>query len=175
MGLVYLKSNKSDLQLEVYCDAAFACEKERKSSTGFVVFLNGCCIAWGSKKQPIVTLSTTESEYVALSHGIKECIGLKQLLLELGFDVGKVIVHEDNQAAQHVAEGKGVSHRSRHIDLRYHWIREQVQKDIVQILFCATAVMVADLITKPLPQDKFNLFVTRLGLCRVGVSERATL
>ncbi|OWZ12871.1 hypothetical protein PHMEG_00013899 [Phytophthora megakarya] len=168
-------SSKRDLQLEVYCDAAFACEKERKLSKGFVVFLNGCCIAWGSKKQPIVTLSTTESEYVALAHGIKECIGLKQLIHELGFDVGNVIVHVDNQAAQHVAEGKGASQRSRHIDLRYHWVREQVQKDIVQISYRATAVMVADLFTKPLSHNKFNLFVMQLGLCRVGVSGRATL
>ncbi|KAF4032212.1 putative DNA-directed DNA polymerase [Phytophthora infestans] len=66
------------------------------------------------------------SSYTALAYGIKECIGLKQLLLELGFDVGKIIVHEENQAAQHVAEGKDVSQRSRHIDLRYHWMREQV-------------------------------------------------
>ncbi|GMF46601.1 unnamed protein product [Phytophthora fragariaefolia] len=127
MGMVYRRSTNRELQLEVYCDAAFACERERKLSTGFVVFLNGCCISWGSKKQQIVTLSTTESESVALAHGIKECIGLKQLLLELGFDVDKVLAHEDSQAAQHVAEGKGVSQRSRHIDLHYHWIREKVQ------------------------------------------------
>ncbi|EEY55079.1 uncharacterized protein PITG_19945 [Phytophthora infestans T30-4] len=85
-----------------------------------------------------------------------ECIGLKPLLLELGLDVGKLIVHEDNQAAQHVAKGKG---RSRHIDLRYHWVREQVQRRIIQIRY-----------------SKFNTFITtRLGMGRVGVSERATL
>lgn len=171
MGLEYRQSGTNKLQLDVYCDAAFACEKERKSSTGFVVFLYGCCVAWGSKRQPIVTLSTTESEHVVLTHGIKECIGLKQLLLELGYDVGKVLVREDNQAAQHIAEGKGVSQRSRHIDLRYHWVREQVQRDVIQICYCATAVMVADLFTKPLAQPKFSAFVTRLGRCRVGVLE----
>lgn len=73
MGLVYERRG-ADITLEVFCDAAFACERESKSSTGYVVMLNGCCVAWGSKKQPIVTLSTTESEYVALNYGVQEAM-----------------------------------------------------------------------------------------------------
>ncbi|GMF43790.1 unnamed protein product [Phytophthora fragariaefolia] len=126
----------------------------------------------GPKKQSLVTLSSTESEYVTLTHGTKECIGLKQLFVEHGMDVGKITVHEDNQAAQHLAEGKGVRQRSRHIDVLYHWTREQIKKVVIELRYCPTAVMVVDHFTKPLAQPKFDAFVKELGMCRVGVLEQ---
>lgn len=81
--------------------------------------------------------------------------------------MGVVTVHEDNQGAQHLAEGKAVTQRSRHIDVRYHWIREQVKLGEVKVHYCATAVMVADMITKPLGRQKFEAFRDKLGVRRV--------
>ncbi|OWZ09946.1 Integrase, catalytic core protein [Phytophthora megakarya] len=124
--------------LVVYCDAAFAVERERKSSTGFAIFYDGNLVEWGSKKQSTVTLSSTESEYIAMATAVQECIGIKMVLKDLGMDVEVVTVFEDNQGAQHLAESKAVTQRSRHIDTKYHWLREQVQQNELHVKYCPT-------------------------------------
>ncbi|KAI9908341.1 hypothetical protein PsorP6_002827 [Peronosclerospora sorghi] len=103
----------------------FAVERERKSSTGFAIFYDGNLVEWGSKKQGTVTLSSTEAEYIAMATGLQECIGIMMVLKDLGIVTKNIVVMEDNQGAQHLAESKGVTQRSRHIDTKYHWLREK--------------------------------------------------
>ncbi|GMF20631.1 unnamed protein product [Phytophthora fragariaefolia] len=78
---------------------------------------------WESKKRFMVTLSTTESDYIAMATEVQECIGLKVVLMDIGVSVEEIAVMEDKQGAQHFAENKGVTQRTRHIDTKYHWSR----------------------------------------------------
>ncbi|KAI9915099.1 hypothetical protein PsorP6_006935 [Peronosclerospora sorghi] len=136
--------------LVVYCDAAFAVERERKSSTGFAIFYDGNLVEWGSKEQGTLTLSSTEAEYIAMATGLQECIGIMLVLKDLGIVIESTVVMEDNQGAQHLAESKGVTQRSRHIDTKYHWLREKVSDGLVRIQYCTTSEMIAGHFTKPL-------------------------
>ncbi|KAI9918954.1 hypothetical protein PsorP6_011913 [Peronosclerospora sorghi] len=124
-GLVIRDGTEHD-GLVVYRDAAFAVERERKYSTGFAIFYDGNLVEWGSKKQGTVTLSSTEDEYITMATGLQECIGIMLVLKDLGIVTKNIVVMEDNQGARHLAESKGVTQRSRHIDTKYHWLREKV-------------------------------------------------
>ncbi|KAH9119154.1 hypothetical protein LEN26_011775 [Aphanomyces euteiches] len=159
--LVYKRSDSADEGFVVYVDSAFENESDRKSSTGFAIFYRGCLVSWGTKRQPIVTLSTTEAEYVAMVYAAQECIGLKNIMCELGFDE-KIILYEDNRGAICLAESEGITQRSKHIDLRYHGIREQVKRKTITIAHVATNDMIADHYTKPLGQVKFQKFRSKL-------------
>ncbi|KAI9918764.1 hypothetical protein PsorP6_012192 [Peronosclerospora sorghi] len=112
----------------------FAVERESKSSTGFSIFYDGNLVEWGLKKQGTVTLSSTEAEYIAMATGLHECIGIMLVLKELGIVTKNIVVMEDNQGAQHLAESKGVTQRSRHIDTKYHWLREKVSDGLTILL-----------------------------------------
>ncbi|OWZ09396.1 polyprotein [Phytophthora megakarya] len=169
-GLAYKSSAAKGLT--VYCDAAFAVERNAKSATGYAIFYDGCLIEWGSKKQSMVTLSSTEAEYIAMGSGVQECIGISLVLKDLGLEVDHITVFEDNQGAQHLAESKAVTQRSRHIDTKYHWLREKVKEGHIRIKYCPTAEMIADHFTKALGVTKFQYFRDRLAVRRVGVLER---
>lgn len=168
-GLTFKQNRDVEDGLVVYCDAAFAVERNSRSSTGFAIFYNGNLVEWGSKKQDLVTLSSTEAEYVAMTQGVQECIALKLVLKDIGIPVPKLLVKEDNQGAQHIAENKGTTQRSRHIDTKYHWLREKVATQEVEVQYCPTGEMVADHFTKPLGRAKFVYFREQLGIRRVGV------
>ncbi|KAI9917229.1 hypothetical protein PsorP6_012412 [Peronosclerospora sorghi] len=98
-GLVIRDGAEHD-GLVVYCNAAFA-------STGFAIFYDGNLVEWGSKKQGTVTLSSTEAEYIAMATGLQDCIGIMLVLKDLGIVAKNIVVMEDNQGAQHLAESKG--------------------------------------------------------------------
>ncbi|KAF4037147.1 putative retrovirus-related Pol polyprotein from transposon TNT 1-94 [Phytophthora infestans] len=117
----------------------------------------------------MVTLSSTESEYIAMSSGVQECIGLNSVLDDLGFAAEAILVMEDNQGAQHLAESKSVTQRFRHISTKYHWVREKVSSNEVRVQYCPTNEMVTDHFTKPLGRVKFEYFRDCLGVHRVGV------
>ncbi|OWZ11962.1 Copia-type Reverse transcriptase [Phytophthora megakarya] len=104
-----------------------------------------------------------------MSTGVQECIGLNMILKDLGLEVKGILVMEDNQGAQHLAESKAMTQCSRHINTKYHWLREKVALHEVRIQYCPTSEMVADLFTKPLGTVKFEQFRDDLGVRRVGV------
>jgi hypothetical protein len=175
-GLVF--SRNEDIARDgfvVYCDAPFAVERGRKSSTGYAICYNANLVDWGSKKPTMVTLSSTESEYVAMAAAVQECIGLKMVLKDIGMPVGPIVMMEDNQGAQHLAECKGVTQRSRHIDTKYHWLREKVASGDVRVQYCPTSEMEAGHFTKPLGRTKFERFRSALGVRRVGVGDEPLL
>ncbi|KAL2088069.1 hypothetical protein ACEWY4_016897 [Coilia grayii] len=142
-------------------------QDDRRSTTGNVFLLGGGAVSWLSKKQATVALSTAEAEYVALSQAAQECTWLTRLLSVLGMDATPVVILEDNQGA--IAIGKNpVDHsRTKHIDIRYHYIRECVQKGQIQLQYCPTDDMKADILTKPLAKQKFEYLRREIGLCNV--------
>lgn len=172
--LRYLQSTKShslifsrngNYKIEGYVDADWASNKiDRKSYTGYVFKLSGCAISWKSIKQRTVALSSTEAEYMALSEASKEAIHLRNLLSELTGKLSCIIVYNDNQSALKLATNPVFHNRSKHIDVRYHFIREIIHENLINVEYLPTDEMIADILTKGLGSIKHNKFVVGLGL-----------
>lgn len=149
-----------------FSDADWAGDQDdRRSTTGNVFLLGGGAVSWLSKKQSTVALSTAEAEYVALSQAAQECTWLRRLLSDLGMDATPVVILEDNQGAIAIAKNPVDHSRTKHIDIRYHYIRECVQNGQIQLQYCPTDDMKADILTKPLVRQKFEYLRSEIGLC----------
>ncbi|XP_048615895.1 LRR receptor-like serine/threonine-protein kinase GSO1 [Brassica napus] len=154
-GLYY--SISDDYKLVGYSDSDWGGDvDDRKSTSGFVFFIGETAFTWMSKKQPIVTLSTCEAEYVAATSCVCHAIWLRNLLKELNLpqeEPTKIFV--DNRSAIALAKNPVFHDRSKHIDTRYHYIRECVTKMDVQLEYVKTNDQVADIFTKPLKREDF--------------------
>jgi hypothetical protein len=162
--LVYLSDPK---ELVGYSDASYAPNSEdRKSISGYLFQMNGAAISWKSKKQPIVSLSSMEAEYIAITAAIKEAKWLAKLEEELLLKTKKtkMTIFEDNQSTIKTAKNEIHTDRSKHIDVRYHFVREQIQVGAIDIRYCPTGEMTADLMTKALGATKHAKFSESLGL-----------
>jgi len=127
--------------------------QQRRSTSGFVLMLNGAAVSWSVKRQTSVALSTCEAEYVALVEAVKEVVWMRLLLSELGFKQDSAtIVFEDNQSTIRVAENPVLHGRSKHIDIRFHYTRQVVAENVVSLVYLDTRRMLADIFTKPLPE-----------------------
>ena len=160
-------SGSGDGELIGYSDADWAGDIEsRRSTSGYVFVLNGGCISWRSKKQRTVALSSTEAEYMALSEATQEAVWLKAFMRELGQDAGNsaLTVYEDNQGAIALAKNPEFHKRTKHIDIRYHFVREKVEDGQMQLEYCSTQEMLADLMTKPIAAAQFDTLRTKLGI-----------
>ena len=110
---------------------------------------------WQSRKQSIVALSSTEAEYIAAATAVKELIWLQSIISELKYTLRlPSILYSDNQSCIALSENPKHHDRSKHIDLRYHFLREKVQSQLLQLMFISTATMPADILTKSLPKLK---------------------
>jgi transposase InsO family protein len=149
-----------------YCDADYAgCYDTRRSTTGYVFKLMGGVVSWSSKLQPTVAVSTTEAEYMAAAHAVKEALWLRKLSSDLGVAEAKpVTIRCDNQAALSLLHNPITSARSKHIDVQYHFARERVERGEVSFTYCSTDSNVADGLTKILPGVKHAKFLQGLGL-----------
>ena len=158
-GLVFTKSDK--LQLIGYSDSDWANSPDRKSISGYCFTLNekGPLISWKSKKQQNVALSTCESEYYAMVLASQEANFLSQLLSDMqGEQRTSVILHVDNQGSIELAKNPVFHQRSKHISIKYHYIRSQVANKNVILSYIPTAENCADLFTKPITRAKLSKF-----------------
>ena len=127
LGLWYPKGQ--ELNVLGYCDADFAgCRVERKSTSGSCIFLRGCLISWNSKKQNSITLSTTEAEYVGSGTCIAQILWIKSQLEDYGISLEKIPVMCDNTSAINIAKNPIVHSRTKHIEIRHHFIRDHITK-----------------------------------------------
>jgi hypothetical protein len=154
--------------LQGYCDADYARDiVDRKSVTGHLFTLNGGPVTWTSTKQRCVATSTTESEYIALSEACKQGQWLRALLRELqrttllGEDLA-VPIFSDNQACIALAKDPVAHSRTKHIDVRYHYIKELVTGGKVSVDYCPTEDMTIDVLTKPLALQAFQRYREKL-------------
>lgn len=147
-----LTYKKSDSELVGYSDADWASDTtDRKSTTGYVFMLSCGPICWSSKKQPTIALSSTEAEYMALTNTIQEAIWLNGLKSELLHCSPKsIVIYGDNKGAIDLCKNAKYQARTKHIDVKHHFIRDHVQKETVQVLQVGTKEMVADVFTKGL-------------------------
>src|SRR6266702_4985986 len=153
--------------LEGFTDADGATQEHRRAISGYVFLIDGSAISWSLRKQELVTLSTAEAEYVAAMHAAKEAIWLRKLLGELFPNLlVPTSLYCDNQATLKLATDNNYHARTKHIDLRFHFIRQTIASGALKLLYCPTEDMVADILTKALPKWKVVALVTALGMRR---------
>lgn len=152
--------------LVAYSDADWAGDQDsRKSTTGFVFFFGGGPVAWVSRRQTSVSLSSMEAEYLALSETCQELIWFRRLMADLGEpQQGATIVYEDNQSCLCFVNLEKTNKRSKHIDTKQHFIKDLCDRGEVKLVYCPTEKMTADVLTKPLGTVKFRGFLESLGL-----------
>ena len=144
--------------MKAFCDSDFAGDKDtRISVTGFVIYVMGALISWRSRGQKSVTLSSSEAEYVALSEVCAEIMFIKQVLEFLKMKVElPIVVHVDNVGAIYLASNATTSQRTRHIDVRYHFVRDYVEDGVVQIVFVRSEDNDADMFTKNVSKEVYK-------------------
>jgi len=150
-----------------YVDADWAGDKvDRKSYTGYTYFLAGGPISRRSEKQRSVALSSTEAEYMALSSACKEAILMRRLINEIGCadEQTPIILYGDNLSSQALAKNPAHHSRTKHIDIRYHFVRQVVKERQVLLKYKCTNEMIADILTKNLPKKKYVEFTEMLHL-----------
>jgi transposase InsO family protein len=151
-----------------YTDADGASHEHRHAISGYAFLIDGGAISWQSRKQEIVTLSTAEAEYVATTHAAKEAIWLRRLIFELfTISPSPTTLFCDNQAAIKLATEDNFHARTKHIDIRYHFIRQVITDNTLTLIYCPTDDMTADILTKSLPKWKVSTHICTLGLRRV--------
>ena len=147
-----------------YADASFANQDEGRSTSGYVFISFGGAITWGSKKQTVIALSTTEAEYVALSEAGREAVWLLGLYQELGFQQRAALLMGDNDGSLTLAVNPKFHRRTKHIQLRYHWIREKVRSGTIDLMDVRDPQNHADELTKALSPDKHERHANCMGL-----------
>ena len=138
------------IRLFGFADADYGRERDfRRNTTGTVLMINDTAVAWASRRQHLTATSSMESEYMAAAECAKDVLFVRNLLRSLGFIINSpTIIYEDNEAAQHLIENQQLNKRSRHIDLRFHFIRHQVFAGHLAIVHIDTKRQLADIFTK---------------------------
>lgn len=151
-----------------YADADWAENREeRKSNSGFVFKVFGGTVSWSCRKQSCVALSSTEAEFIALAEACQEAVWIKRLLQDLNETPNNpIVIFEDNQSCIKLVHNEKFSNRSKHIDTKYHFVKDYVGKNIVTCKYCPTEDMVADLLTKPLTASRITFLRNKCGLGR---------
>jgi hypothetical protein len=147
--------------MTVFTDSDWAGNKDNRISIiGYIIFLLGASILWKSKAQKLVSLSSTEAEYYALSEAAKEIKFVVQILLSMGIPVQlPIIVRVDNMGAIFMSENASATSRTKHVDTRYHFVREFVEDGFIRIVFVRTVDNVLDYFTKNVTGDIYDAHV----------------
>ena len=163
MGLRYPK--ETSMELTAYADADHAgCQDTRRSTSGGAQFLGNKLVSWSSKKQMSTSISSTEAEYIAMSSCCSQILWMRSQLSDYGFKFNKIPMYCDNKSAIALCCNNVQHSRSKHIDIRHHFIREQVEKGVVELYFVKTEYQLADIFTKALPRERFEFILPRLGM-----------
>jgi len=165
-SLGILLSHGPTYDLLAYCDADWAsCTHSRKSVSGFVVFLGDTLIAWKSKKQATISLSSAEAEYRSLRRLVAELSWLSRLLHELGLsNITPIPVKCDSMAAMYIAKNPVFHERTKHIEIDCHFVRHKLMEGLIQLSFVPTKNQLADLLTKPLTGQQHHSILSKLGV-----------
>lgn len=153
-----------------YADANWAESRlDRKSNSGFVFKFLGGVVSWSCKRQTCVALSSTEAEFIALSEACKEAQWIRRILEDLHQPQhSPTLIYEDNQSCLKLIEEEHFSRRSKHIDVRYYFVKDYIDKGLVSCKYCSTENMIADLLTKPLSANRIAFLRNK---CRVKLFE----
>lgn len=161
-----LKYAKTELNLSGYTDSDWAGNSEnRKSTSGCCFTLRSAMISWFSRKQSSVAQSSTEAEYIAASMGAREVVWLRKLLFGLfGKHLPPTIIYCDNKSCIKLSLNPVLHNRSKHIEIPYHYVRDMVEKDVIELKYISTENQIADTLTKPLAKTKVEHLCKELGV-----------
>ena len=165
-GLIYNTPNSTS-GLQIYADADGMSLNNRKVVSGYAFILNGTAVSWLSKQQEIVSLSTTEAEYIVLTYAAKETIWFCNFLSKLISPITFLFsIYNNNQSAISLAHAElsQFHARTKHINIQYYFIHEKIRDGLLNITYCLTNKMAADIFTKPLSSYKFKPLICILGL-----------
>nr|GEY38524.1 retrovirus-related Pol polyprotein from transposon TNT 1-94 [Tanacetum cinerariifolium] len=162
-GLWYLKD--SSVALTTFADADHAgCQDTRRSTSGSLQFLGDRLVSWSSKSQKNATISSTEAEYISLSGCCAQILWMRSQLTDYGLGFNKIPMYCDNKSVIALCCNNVQHSRSKHIDLRYHFIKEQVENGVIKLYFVNTEYQLADLFTKALGRDRIEFLINKLGM-----------
>ena len=152
--------------LRVYSDSDFAGDTDtRKSVSGFVIYLCGAVMAWRSKGQRSVSLSSTEAEYIAISEVAMEILYVAGILKFLGVPLEyPITVNVDNIDAIYLSKNATTGSRTKHIDTRYHFVREYIEDGVIKVIFVRSEDNHADIFTKNLNTESFGKHCDAIGM-----------
>ncbi len=163
-GICFHPSNTSSIT--GYADADYAGDLDkRRSTTGFVFLFHGGPMSWTSRRQSCTALSTTEAEYMSACDASKEANWISWLLHEItGKETGPIPLFCDSQSAIRLTKNPEFHQRTKHVDVKYHFVREQQSNGLIDIKFVGSENQVADIFTKPLPRPRFNNLREKVGV-----------
>ncbi|CAL2241824.1 unnamed protein product [Prunus armeniaca] len=171
LGLFYKKEtrNKKEAggELMGFSDSNYAGDlDDKKSTSGYVFMLSSAAVSWSSKKQLVVTFSTTEVEFIAATSSACQAVWLRRLLEELCFKQDNpTVIFCDNSSAIKLSRNPIMHGRSKHIDVRFHFLRDFVKNEVIELEHCPGNIQVADILTKPLKLEAFVNMRKLLGIC----------
>jgi hypothetical protein len=162
------KEYHNTLHIHGYTDSDHAgCLDTRKSTSGYVFFIVGGPFAWRSKRQTAIALSSTEAEYYVLSNASREATWIRRLLEDMDYrqsDATISLILADNQSCIALSKNPEFHQRTKHVDIQYHYIREEINKGTVDVQFVSTKEMAADGLTKALPTTGHLKFLNQLNM-----------
>lgn len=163
MGLLYRGSGHFD----VYSDADYANDKkDRKSVSGVLCVNADAAVSWQCKKQQCVSLSMTEAEYISAAATAKELVWFKKLFTDCVINLENYVLYVDNTSAIKLMKNPEFHQRSKHIDVRYHFVRELVRNNVMTVKYVESEKQLAEIFMKALPKPRFECLVTEIGLKR---------
>nr|GEU36998.1 Gag-Pol polyprotein [Tanacetum cinerariifolium] len=156
-------SKDTAMALTAYADANHAgCSDTRRSTSGSAQFLSDKLVSWSSKKQKSTAISTTKAEYIDMSGCCAQILWMRLQLTDYGFDFNKIPLYCDNRSAIALCCNNVQHSRSKHIDMRHHFIRDQVERGVVELYFVTRDYQLADIFTKALPRQRFEFILSHL-------------
>ena len=163
LGLWYPKD--TGFNLVGYSDADYAgCRVDRKSTSGSCQFLGSRLVSWYSKKQQSVSTSTTEAEYIAAGSCCAQVLWIRNQLRDIGLVLERIPILWDNTSAISIVSNPVNHSRTKHIDIRYHFIREHAHNGTIELHYVPIDKQLADIFTKPLDEATFNRLVSEIGM-----------
>ncbi|KAJ9544657.1 hypothetical protein OSB04_024364 [Centaurea solstitialis] len=155
----------SGFDLLPYTDSDYGgCQVDRKSTSGSCHFLGGKIVSWSSKKQNCVSTSTAEAEYVAAASCCSQALWMQTQLHDYGYTFNKIPILCDNKSAIAISENPVQHSKTKHIDIRYHFLKHQVEEGNVDMYFVNIEFQLADLFTKALDEKRFTFLIEKIGM-----------
>ncbi|KAJ9566625.1 hypothetical protein OSB04_002591 [Centaurea solstitialis] len=152
-------------ELQAYTDADYGgCNMDRKSTSGHLQFLGNKLVSWASKKQQCVSTSTAESEYVAAASCCSQVLWMQSQLRDYGLEYKKIPIYCDSKSAITISANPVQHSKTKHIDIRYHFLKDNVEKENIELYFVNTEYQLADLFTKALDEKRFKFLISRLAM-----------